>query len=756
MSDAYQSKVTNKYFGTTFQGTGKVTADAELGQIVNALKNDFTPAMQRYGATAIKEQKDEATTKLMELYNKNPDTVLDEIKSGKHPELESVYTNAVTNLHLGKFAAAKAYQEFLEAKGTDYKPDEQDLDSFMSQFVPDMTDKSKYYVGGFSSIWSLHQDKHLIEDANQRAITAAKKMQAEYTTVGETWSKDTDVNFYDYTFPATSGLSNKQKNDITRTTIDVLIDKAQTIANIDQIMDIIKQDRGDGKSVYTSGIEDDSQLVEKAINKRNSILAGQSAAKKAEKDRNETRYQNDYAALLIGGSETVLSDEAKTLLGITSDTVDLTKVDQATVDEYKRLLMENMNQTGYGYLISKLKTLENADNTIRQAGQIDHHLRQASVGAYNHLSDADLLDLINQHQGNNSDYTAIIKNRNDAIERGNKGVPLDPLQEQFWKDYFSDQAAIEADASNPIMKKFMDSKKQKTITYRFDQADRQTIYQWMAENPQPSSLDRTALNQWRSEREQFKNELGNRRLKHTDNDNYLNAILSTSGNTGHNVYPMSEVELLNTAIEEVKDMPDLNAETVMNMARGTLDLPSEVLMRVLKGMSQDPNLDSDWFKAAMTSKGDLATALGENVYDLFDLTQEDVQEIMDLRADFSDTVEQFIANPSPLYPFDDVDEDNKLSVDAVAKRAGETLGFFDKVFTNTEEQAKDFPKLREFMNDLYSKVTNDVNFQPAILEHISEEQWLRLSTSIGLRPEELKELTEVIYPMLDLKGETLE
>lgn len=754
---AYESKVTNKYFGTTFAGTGKVTADTELGQVVDALKSTFSPAAQGFGESYIEKKQSEAGVKMQELYAKHGEDTLKEVMSGKYPELESMYATATKELHLGKFAAAEAYQKFLEAKGTDYKPDEQDLDSFMSKFVPEnIADNGKFFVGGFSSIWSLHQDKHLIADANERAVAAAKKMQAEYTTVGETWSKDTDVNFYDYTFPATSGLSNKQKNDVTRTTLDVLIDKAQTIADIDQIMDIIKQDRGDGKSVYTSGIEDDSQLVEKALNKRNSILAGKAAAIKAEKDYNETRYQNDYAALLIGGSKTALSKEGKELLGITSDTVDLTKVDQKTLDGYKSLIMENMNQTGYGYLISKLKTLENADDTIRQAGQIDHHLRQASVGAYNHLSDADLLDIINQNQGNNSDYTAIVKNRNDSIERKNMNVPLDPLQEQFWKDYFSGQSAIEADVSSPIMKRFKDSKKQKTITYRFDQADRQSVYQWMAENPQPSSLDRAALNQWRAEREKFKNQLGNQRLKNTDNENYLNATLSTSGNTGHNVYPMSDVELLNTAIEEVKKMPDLNAETLMNMARGTLDLPSEVLMRVMKGMARDPNLDSAWFKAAMTSKGDLATALGENVYDLFDLTQEDVQEIMDLRADFSDTVEQFIANPSPLYPFDDVDADNKLSVDAVAKRAGETLGFFDKVFTNTEEQAKDFPKLKEFMNDLYSKVTNNANFQPAVLEHMSEDQWLRLSTSIGLRPEELKELTEVIYPTLDLKGETLE
>jgi hypothetical protein len=753
----YRSKVSNKYFGTTFAGVGKAAADSELGQIVKVLKTELTPAMQQYGAYQIQEEQDTASKKMMELYNKNPDTVMDEIKSGNHPELESMYTNAVTNLHLGKFAAAKSYQEFLKAKATDYKMDEQDLDSFMSQFVPDMEDKSKYYVGGFSSIWSLHQDKHLIDDANKRAAAAAQKIQAEYTTVAETWAKDTDMNFYEYTFPKTSGLSNKQINETTRTSLEVMIDKAETLKAVDNIFNIIKSDRGDGKSIYTSGIEDDSQLVEKAINKRNSILAGKAAYEKALKTENETRYQNDYSALLIGGSKTVLSDAAKQLLGITGDTVDLTKIPVEQINQYKKLLIENMSQNNYGYLIAKLKTLENADDTLRQGGQIDHILQQGSVGKYNNMTDSELLSLVNNYGGNNNDYTKLIKNRNDAIERANKGVPLDPLQEQFWKDYFNEQEGIESTASNPLMKKFKNNQKQKTVTRNFNNSDRQAIYQWMALNPQPSSFDRTALNQWNADREKFKNELGNRRLKNSNNDNYLNAIISTSGNVGHSVFPMSEIELLNTAIEEVKTgMPDLNAETVMNMSRGTLDLPSEVLMRIMRGRAQDPKTDSAWFKAAMTSKGDLATALGQNVYDMFELTNKDVQEIMDLRTEFSDTVEQFIANPTQLYPFDDVGEDNKLSVEAVTKRAGETLGFFEKNFTNTEEQAKDFPKLREFMYDLYSKVTNKSDFQPAILEHISDEQWLRLSTSIGLRPEELKELTETIYPQLNLKGDTLE
>ena len=81
---------------------------------VKVLKTELTPAMQQYGAYQIQEEQDTASKKMMELYNKNPDTVMDEIKSGNHPELESMYTNAVTNLHLGKFAAAKSYQEFAD------------------------------------------------------------------------------------------------------------------------------------------------------------------------------------------------------------------------------------------------------------------------------------------------------------------------------------------------------------------------------------------------------------------------------------------------------------------------------------------------------------------------------------------------------------------------------------------------------------------------------------------------------------------
>ena len=57
---AYESKVTNKYFGTTFAGGGKSSVqETELSGLVKALGNSL-PQLQEMGNQYIKTQEQEA------------------------------------------------------------------------------------------------------------------------------------------------------------------------------------------------------------------------------------------------------------------------------------------------------------------------------------------------------------------------------------------------------------------------------------------------------------------------------------------------------------------------------------------------------------------------------------------------------------------------------------------------------------------------------------------------------------------------
>ena len=56
---AYKSQVTNKYMGSTFKGRPHVDtnpANTEMGQIVSALKNDLSPAIQKWADVNILKQ----------------------------------------------------------------------------------------------------------------------------------------------------------------------------------------------------------------------------------------------------------------------------------------------------------------------------------------------------------------------------------------------------------------------------------------------------------------------------------------------------------------------------------------------------------------------------------------------------------------------------------------------------------------------------------------------------------------------------
>ena len=120
---AYESKVSNKYFGTTFAGTGKVTADTELGQGVDALKSTFSPAAQGFGESYIEKKQKEAGVKMQELYAKHGKDTLKEVMSGKYPELESMYATATKEVHLGKYAASDAFLKYKENQAAGYKKD---------------------------------------------------------------------------------------------------------------------------------------------------------------------------------------------------------------------------------------------------------------------------------------------------------------------------------------------------------------------------------------------------------------------------------------------------------------------------------------------------------------------------------------------------------------------------------------------------------------------------------------------------------
>ena len=142
---AYKSQVTNKYMGSTFKGRVQVDtnpANTELGQIVSALKNDLSPAVQKWADVNILKQKDEATKKVQKMYleGKTSKQINDAILKGDHPDLEHKYTEAVVNGQLGRINGYEVMNTINENMG-DYKPREESLETFWKKYLPDFNEK---------------------------------------------------------------------------------------------------------------------------------------------------------------------------------------------------------------------------------------------------------------------------------------------------------------------------------------------------------------------------------------------------------------------------------------------------------------------------------------------------------------------------------------------------------------------------------------------------------------------------------------
>ena len=137
---AYKSQVTNKYMGSTFKGRPHVDtnpANTEMGQIVSALRNDLSPALQKWADVNILKQKDEATKKVQKMYmeGKTSKTINEEILKGDHPDLAHKYTEAVVNGQLGRINAYEVIENINENIG-DYKTREEYLETFWKNYLP--------------------------------------------------------------------------------------------------------------------------------------------------------------------------------------------------------------------------------------------------------------------------------------------------------------------------------------------------------------------------------------------------------------------------------------------------------------------------------------------------------------------------------------------------------------------------------------------------------------------------------------------
>jgi len=167
---AYKSQVTHK--GRVRLLDARTT---EMGQIVSALRNDFTPALNKFADIHIEKKQTIAGAKMDELYASGWTTkkIRDAILNGDFPELSNNYVTSVVDTHAGRFEATETWRK-IEANldKYDYKDGTQTIENFWKPYLPELNTKSKEFVVGFSAVFHELATNAKIKDAQNRATHA--------------------------------------------------------------------------------------------------------------------------------------------------------------------------------------------------------------------------------------------------------------------------------------------------------------------------------------------------------------------------------------------------------------------------------------------------------------------------------------------------------------------------------------------------------------------------------------------------------
>jgi len=164
---AYESKVTNKYFGTTFAGAGRATVQTD--GLMEALKT-VSPKLQEMGSSYIEKQQKEAEVELASLQasGKSLEDIQKIITSGENEKLNSMYATATNDMWIGKTQAAEDWKSVL-ANQDNYDPKSQSAEEFLNEHVTaDFNKGGKYFSGAYASVWNEKKAAFLTQDAQSR------------------------------------------------------------------------------------------------------------------------------------------------------------------------------------------------------------------------------------------------------------------------------------------------------------------------------------------------------------------------------------------------------------------------------------------------------------------------------------------------------------------------------------------------------------------------------------------------------------
>ena len=456
---AYQSKVTNKYFGTTFAGGGKVgVQETELSGLVKAL-GQVTPQLQEMGNQYIKTQEQDAAQEIqrLDLQGKSTEEIKKIIDSGKNEELNSMYASATNNLWLGKLTANEDMLNIQESLA-EYNPDTQSMEEFInSKITADFDNADKFFAGGYAAEFNEKKAALLDQDAKNRyKVATERKIQglARYIGGQEPTTKladGTTITYYDRIID-NGTYSRSQINQATLQYVAGGIATATTVAELNDLEEYLLTDRGTGKqgmklgSLVSAKNPQALEMMATLRNKRQDLIQ-------------RGRAESDYIrAKVIQDSFTMVA-----------------KGEITSKEEYRKYLISKD-----AFSVEAMKTYDDITSQttyFASQTQVDEFILQVAGGVYK-----------------NKTYAQLMK---DAKEMGID--PTNPLIYTHWERaskgvdpiYISDKTiAREIESISSVLSATgLDGEFNPTIKMRIDRFLQAEVELWYFEEPERTNDD---------------------------------------------------------------------------------------------------------------------------------------------------------------------------------------------------------------------------------------------------------------------------
>jgi len=168
---AYESKVSRKYFGSTFAGRVQPEKETQLKQLSKSLAS-VSPQLANMGTNYALGKKQDAVNELnlLRAQGKSAEEINAIILKGDNTALSNMYSESVVQAHNGKFAAADVLNDIKMDMENNYDYTTQNLQEYFAPFLEkyQLDNQSTNYQTGFAAVFNEQASKLKIKDAEDK------------------------------------------------------------------------------------------------------------------------------------------------------------------------------------------------------------------------------------------------------------------------------------------------------------------------------------------------------------------------------------------------------------------------------------------------------------------------------------------------------------------------------------------------------------------------------------------------------------